>query len=412
MTNKFPADPLAQYHRCAGPLGDYIEGFAALLVTRGYARATEKQKLRVVAGFSCWLDRGRLEIGDVDEQRGTEFLRARRRRGRAHRGDGPTLRTLLEHLRELGVILALTRAVDSTELSRAEQRVSLYLAQERGLSRTTVINYLREIRRFLFWRFAGGAIRLDEIRLTDVTRFVSRQAHVFSPGRVKLMLTALRAFFRFLRLRGETTVDLASSVLSVADWRRARMPQWIPAAQVKQILRHCDQQTLVGQRDYTIVLLLARLGLRAGEVVGMTLDDIDWDAGDLVVRGKGGRQERMPLPRDVGKALATYVRHGRPACGSRRVFICAKAPRQGFTSSVAVCTIVRRALTRAGLHPPSQGAHLLRHSLATEMLRRGASLAEIGEILRHRHPDTTAIYAKVDLGALRAVAPPWLGGGA
>ena len=226
------------------------------------------------------------------------------------------------------------------------------------------------------------------------------------------MLTALRAFFRFLRLRGETTVDLASSVLSVADWRRARVPQWIPAAQVKQILRHCDQQTVVGQRDYTIVLLLARLGLRAGEVVGMTLDDIDWDAGDLVVRGKGGRQERMPLPRDVGKALATYVRHGRPACASRRVFICAKAPRQGFTSSVAVCTIVRRALMRAGLHPPSQGAHLLRHSLATEMLRRGASLAEIGEILRHRHPDTTAIYAKVDFKALRAIAPPWPGAAA
>jgi len=159
-------------------------------------------------------------------------------------------------------------------------------------------------------------------------------------------------------------------------------------------------------------LLLARLGLRAGEVVGMTLDDIDWDAGELVVRGKGGRQDRLPLPRDVGQALATYVRHGRPPCASRRVFICAKAPRRGFTSSVAVCTIVRRALARAGLHPPSTGAHLLRHSLATEMLRRGASLAEIGEILRHRHPDTTAIYAKVDLRALRAVAPPWPGGAA
>jgi site-specific recombinase XerD len=412
MTNNFPADPLAQHRRCAGPLGEYIEGFEALLGARGYARSTEKQKLRVVAGFSRWLDRGRLEIGDVDERRGVEFLRARRRRGRAHRGDGPTLRTLLEHLRQLSVIPAPTPAVDPTELSRVEQTCGVYLTQERGLSRATVINYLREIRRFLFWRFAVGAICLDEIHLTDVTRFVSRHAHVLSPGRVKLMLTALRSFFRLLRLRGETTVDLASSVLSVADWRLARVPQWIPAAQVKQILRHCDRQTLVGQRDYTIVLLLARLGLRAGEVVGMTLDDIDWDAGDLVVRGKGGRQERMPLPRDVGTALATYVRHGRPACASRRVFICAKAPRRGFTSSVAVCTIVRRALRRAGLHPPSQGAHLFRHSLATEMLRRGASLAEIGEILRHRHPDTTAIYAKVDIGALRAVAPPWPGGAA
>jgi site-specific recombinase XerD len=160
------------------------------------------------------------------------------------------------------------------------------------------------------------------------------------------------------------------------------------------------------------LLLLARLGLRAGEVVGMTLDDLDWEAGELLVRGKGGRQDRMPLPGDVGKALATYLRRGRPPCGSRRVFICARAPRRGFTSSVAVCTIVRRALARAGLHPPSTGAHLLRHTLATEMLRRGASLTEIGEILRHRHPDTTAIYAKVDLEALRAVAPPWPRGAA
>ena len=408
MTNKFLADPLAQHRRCAGPLGAYIEGFEALLGARGYARATEKEQLQFVADFSRWLDRRRLEIDDVDERRGTEFVRARR----VGRSDGTTLRTLLEHLRQIGVIPASTPAVDPTELSRIEQTFSLYLAQERGLSRATLINYLPVVRRFLSARFATGAIRPEEIRLTDVTRFVSRHAHAFSPGRVKLMLTALRSFFRFLRLRGETAVDLASSVLSVADWRLARVPQWIPAAQVKQILRYCDQQTLVGQRDYTIMLLLARLGLRAGEVVSLTLDDIDWEAGELVVRGKGGRQDRLPLPCDVGKALATYLCHGRPSCVSRRVFICAKAPRRGFTSSVAVCTIVRRALARAGLHPPSTGAHLLRHSLATEMLRRGASMAEIGEILRHRHPDTTAIYAKVDLGALRAVAPPWPGGAA
>jgi site-specific recombinase XerD len=321
------------------------------------------------------------------------------------------VRTLLEHLRQIRVIPAPTVTVRPTERSRVEQAFSRYLAQERGLSPATVINYLPEVRRFLSERFVTGAIRLDKLRLPDVTQFVARHARAFSPGRVKLLLTALRAFFRFLRLTGETAIDLAASVLSVADWRLARVPQWIPAAQVQQVLQHCDRQTRLGQRDYTIVLLLARLGLRAGEVVSLTLDDIDWEAGELVIRSsKGGRQDRMPLPRDVGQALATYLRQGRPAGGSRRVFLCAKAPRRGFTSSVAVCTIVRRALARAGLHPPSTGAHLFRHSLATEMLRRGASLAEIGEILRHRHPDTTAIYAKVDLGALRAVAPPWPGG--
>jgi len=412
MSTTFRADPPAQHRWCAGPLGGYLESFGTLLEARGYARATEQQKLQLVATFSRWLARRRLAIGAVDERRGTAFVRARRTRRRAHRGDGATIRMLLEHLRQSGVIPAPPVAVQPTERSRIEQAFSQYLGQERGLARATVVNYLPEVRRFLSWRFATGPIRLDAIRLPEVTRFVVRHAHAFSPRRVQLMLTALRSFFRFLRLHGDTVIDLASSVLSVADWRLARVPQWIPAAQVKQVLHHCDQQTRVGQRDYTIVLLLARLGLRAGEVVGLTLDDIDWEAGTLLVRGKGGRQDRMPLPRDVGQALATYLRQGRPPCGLRRVFVCARAPRRGFSSSVAVCTIVRRALARAGLHPPSTGAHLLRHTLATEMLRRGASLAEIGEILRHRHPDTTAIYAKVDLEALRAVAPPWPGGAA
>jgi site-specific recombinase XerD len=271
-------------------------------------------------------------------------------------------------------------------------------------------NYLPEVRRFLSDRFGKGAVVLGELRPKDITQFVSRNAHLHSPGRARLMVTAIRSFLRFLHVTGETVTDLTAVVPTVANWRLARLPQWIPAEQVNKVLQDCDQETTVGQRDYTILLLLARLGLRAGEVVAMTLDDIDWDNGELLVRGKGRRQVRMPLPADVGRALATYLRRGRPSCSSRRVFICAKAPRRGFTNSVAVCTLVMRALRRAGLNPPSKGAHLFRHSLATEMLRRGATLPQIGEILRHRHPDTTAIYAKVDLGALRPIAPPWPGG--
>ena len=163
-------------------------------------------------------------------------------------------------------------------------------------------------------------------------------------------------------------------------------------------------------RDYAILLLLARLGLRGGEVVTLTLDDLHWEAGEITIRGKGGRHHRLPLPQDVGEALVTYLREGRPHCSTRRVFLRARAPRRGFSSSVAIADIVRRALERAGLHPPRKGAHLLRHTLATQMLRKGASLAEIGEVLRHQHPDTTAIYAKVDLQALRALAQPWPGG--
>jgi site-specific recombinase XerD len=226
------------------------------------------------------------------------------------------------------------------------------------------------------------------------------------------MVGALRSFFRFLRWRGDIVIDLASTVPRVADWRLSSLPKSLPAGEVERLIMSCRQATVTGQRDYTVLLLLARLGLRAGEVVALTLDDIDWDAGELKVRGKGGREDRLPIPRDVGRAMTVYLRHGRPRdCTTRRFFVRRKAPLRGFASSVAVCTIVRRALERAGIASPRKGAHLLRHSLATEMLRKGAPLAEIGEVLRHRLVDTTAIYAKVDLVALRALAPPWPAGG-
>jgi len=201
-------------------------------------------------------------------------------------------------------------------------------------------------------------------------------------------------------------------VPTVADWRLSTLPKSLAPEQVARLLKSCDQRTVTGQRDYTILLLLARLGLRAGEVVAMTLEDLDWEAGELTVRDKGGRQDRLPLPHDVGAALATYLRQGRPRCLTRRVFVRMAAPRRGFASSVAICGIMQRALARARLHPPRKGAHLLRHSLATQMLQRGASLPEIGEVLRHELAQTTEIYAKVDFTALRALAQPWPRGAA
>jgi integrase/recombinase XerD len=224
---------------------------------------------------------------------------------------------------------------------------------------------------------------------------------------VKLTVTALRAFFGWLRLRGDVATDLAACVPTVAHWRLGTLPKSLPPEDVERLLRGCDQRTATGRRDHAILLLLARLGLRAGEVVAMELEDLDWDAGEVAVRGKGGRRDRLPLPLDVGQALAAYLRDGRPTCATRRVFVRSSAPWRGFASSVAICSLVEAALKRVGLHPPRKGAHLLRHTLACTMLRRGASLAEIGEILRHRSADTTAIYAKVDVRALRALALAW-----
>jgi len=226
------------------------------------------------------------------------------------------------------------------------------------------------------------------------------------------MTTAFRSFFRYLFQKGELQANLAAAVPTVADWRLSTVPKYLAPEEVKRMLEACNRRTASGRRDYAILLLLARLGLRAGEVVALQLDHIKWRAGEILVRGKGLFHDRMPLPSDVGKALASYLRRDRPACQTRRVFVCMKAPRRGFANPSTLTTIVRRALARADLHPTFKGAHLLRFSLATSMLRSGATMGEIGEVLRHRIPNTTEIYAKVDFDGLRSLAHPWPIGGA
>ena len=255
-------------------------------------------------------------------------------------------------------------------------------------------------------RFRHGPIALARLGPRDVTRFVTETARS-SPGRMKVILSALRVFLRWLHQRGATPTSLAGCVPSAPDWRLVTVPKALPTEQVEQIVASCDRATARGRRDYAILLLLARLGLRAGEVVAMELDDLDWQQGELLVRGKGGWQDGLPLPHDVGAAIADYLRWGRPACASRRVFVSVRAPVSAFAGPSAISDLVRRALDRAGLDPPRKGAHTLRHALACTMLHRGASLTEIGQILRHRSPETTAIYAKVDVAGLRALALAW-----
>ena len=239
-----------------------------------------------------------------------------------------------------------------------------------------------------------------------------RQSQRVSRSRAKLLVTALRSFLRHLYQRGEIPVDLASAIFSVVSWRLSGLPRSLAPEQVESILNRCDLSTTAGRRDHAILVLLARLGLRGGEVVAMTLDDLDWDAGVVSVSGKGQRREPLPLTREVGQALAAYLCDARPRCSTRRVFVRIHAPHCGFAGPAAIGDVVRRALARAGIDPPFKGSHLLRHSLATGMLRHGASLEEIGQILRHRQPETTQIYAKLDLEALRALAPAWPGGAA
>jgi site-specific recombinase XerD len=398
---------LARYR--VGPLGAYTEQYAARLQERQYAGSTAAGKLRVIGDLSRWLQRRHLGIENLDERVISKFLHHRRRYDQVRHGDAAAAGLLLGLLREQGVVPPPPgKQVDATGL--IERDFELYLTQERRLSPATLHNTLPFVRRFLAERFDAGSVSLGEIRAPDVSGFVLRHAHTQSPARAKLMVGALRSFFRFLHLRGDITVNLALAVPTVADWRLSTLPKSIEPDQVERLLRSCDRRTAAGRRDHAVLLLLARLGLRAGEVASLSLDDIDWEAGEITVHGKGSRQDRLPLPQDVGEALAAYLCHGRPACASRRVFLTVRAPIHDITGHGVVGSIVWRSLGRAGIRSARKGAHLLRHSLAVRMLRQGGSLSEIGEILRHRLPDTTAIYAKVDLTALRALAPSWPGG--
>ena len=249
-------------------------------------------------------------------------------------------------------------------------------------------------------RFRGRPLCLKALKASDISDFVLRYSPSMAVRRAQLMTTAFRSFFRFLFLKGELQADLAASVPTVANWRLSTVPKFLTPKEVERVLKACNRYTAVGRRDYAILLLLARLGLRAGEVVALQLEDINWRAGEILIRGKGLLHDRMPLPADVGEALASYLRRDRPPCQTRRVFVCTRAPRRGFAGPSTLTTIVRRALERANLHPEFKGAHLLRHSLATSMLRSGATMGEIAEILRHRALNTTEIYAKVDFEGL------------
>jgi site-specific recombinase XerD len=394
----------------SGPLAPYAEAFAQRLREQGYAPWTLQDKLHVVARLSDWLAERQLPVGALDEQRICGFLHefhaCERRR---YHGDPTTLRDLLRQLSDEGVLPQPTAVVEDGPQAAMLRAFRCYLIQERGLALTTVDTYVAVAGRFLATRFGTARVDPATLRAHDVIAFVRAEAHRLSPKPAQLMVSALRGFLRFLHQHGRIAVDLSASVPTVADWRRAGVPKYLPAEQVETLLACCDQRTVAGQRDYAVLLLLARLGLRAGEVVHLHLEDVDWSEGLLTVCGKGGRWRRLPLPVDVGEAIAGYLRSGRPPCSTRRVFVRLRAPHTGFAASVAIDGIVSRALTRAGLQPPLRGAHLLRHSLATTMLRRGASLAEIGQLLGHRLPQTTEIYAKVDACALSELAQPWPG---
>jgi site-specific recombinase XerD len=390
-----------------GPLALSLKIYAHRLREDGYATHSGFVQLRLLGYFNRWPDRKRLASEDVDATTIEQYLRGRAQNGKLRKGDAAALFRLLAILRPDRTDV-ITPPPTAVELALGE--FQQYLRQERSLSEATVINYTPVARSFLSERFPKGALHFERITATDITAFVQRQATLVTSKRAPLVVTALRSFLRYLFLSGIVAIDLATCVPTIATWSLSNMPRFLAGEQIRKILASCDKETAIGKRDYALLLLLARLGLRAGEVVALTLEDFDWEAGLVTVRGKGRRVAQMPVPSEVGTAIADYLSAGRPRCSSRRVFIRAKAPLTGFANSIAICSLVDRAMERAGVESEYRGSHVFRHSLATGMLNHGASLDEIGDLLRHRRPDTTRIYAKVDLVSLRSIALPWPGG--
>lgn len=383
-----------------GPLVPFADDFTSMLKASGYAPLTIVNELRVMAHLSRWMQARDLTVAELSSEVLQGYEASVRASGRTFMCSNGSLLPLRHFL---GIAPSCSEPAPvsaSTELLASFRQ---HLLNERGLAESTTTAYLLRTSRFLAWSAADGNVAA--LTTGDVTRAVLRESQNVSVGSAQFFVAALRScsFLRFCFIEGLLAVDLSAAALAVTGRRRSSLPRGISPRDARALLRACDRRQAAGRRDYAVIVTLLRLGLRAGEVASLTLDDIDWRAAEIVVHGKGHRDERLPLPPDVGEAMG-YLQRGRPATSSRAVFVRSIAP-IGPLSRGGVSFIVRYASVRAGLAP--MGAHRLRHTLACDMVGANVPLPEIGQVLRHRNLASTANYARVDLAALRGLARPW-----
>jgi site-specific recombinase XerD len=391
--------------RGKNPVTALSSGFEEDLRRQGYAPGTIWKHRKLLNELSGWLQGQELMMGNLSMVQVDQFMADRRAAGVRKLKTRKALGPILDYLRRLGLAPAAEAPLEDGPAGEILQRYRQFLITERGLATVTAGRYIDCLRPFLDRRMAAGELDLGGLTQADVTSFVVAWCPCRNSGVAKLTVTALRSFLGFLHLDGVTEWSLVPAVPTVLRRRLAGLPKGLEPDQVRRLLAACDADTAVGCRDLAILSLLVRLGLRRGEVAGLGLDDIDWRAGTIRVRGKGNCHEQLPLPPDLGRRLAQYLRHARPAdAQGRTVFVRHFAPHQAL-SPTRVSTIVADAARRAGIGRVH--SHRLRHTAATELLRSGASLPEIGQILRHRRVETTAIYAKVDRDTLRLIARPW-----
>lgn len=401
--------------RAAGPVSEHLGSFVELLIRQQFVAAVVCVKALHAAAFDRWLAQHDVDPAEITEAHVQHFTRRRRQchgpiRTETRRREEYDVQQLLGFLRSRGV--CAQAVISSTAVDDLVATFARHMLEQQGLAAPTIERYTIAARQFLKNRFGEGAVDMRLVVASDIIDFILGQsAHLRPPG-LKCVVTAMRSFLRFGQYRGDVAAELVAAVPAVATWTTTpALPRAISLDHAQRAIANCDLGTSIGLRDRAILLILARLGLRANEVITLQLGDCDWERGHLRVRSKGGRECLLPLPDDVGSAIAAYLEHGRPAGDDRQLFLRSTAPICGFKSgSDGIGSIVKYALARAGVDAPHRGSHQFRHALAVRMLRGGASFAEIGEVLRHRSPQTTSIYARVDLDALRPLALPWPGG--
>jgi len=394
--------------RMVGPLTPYAAGFAEELARLGFTTFSARGQLGVAVRLSRWLAEAGLDAAALTTAVADSFLAARRAAGYTAFLTPKALMPLLSYLRGLGVIPDATAPGPLGGVEQLLERFRRYLLVERGVTAAVACGYLDSVRAFV-GRVGVDLAALKRLDAGAVSAFLVAESRRLTPKTTQRTATALRSLLRLWFLDGTVSSPLADAVPKIAN-RQPSLPRALPPVQVDALLSSCDTATTAGLRDLAMLTLLSRLGLRAGEVAGLRLDDVGWRAGLLTIRGKGSRLDQLPLPPEAGERMVAYLRAGRPATAlDRSLFVRVKAPHRGLTAA-GVTQAVAAAAKRAGLG--TVYAHRLRHSAATSMLAAGAPLVEIGQVLRHRRPATTAIYAKVDLTALRTLARPWPTAGA
>jgi len=389
----------------------HCAAFLDELRAQGYASSTIRQYERTVEQLCARMEARGLGSEDLDGLAIAELCNAvlKERPASTRTYETFCLGRFVDHLTVSGVVSPAAPPVHApTAMDRLRAEYDAYLRQQRGMSEATIYHCVRFLERFMSFRFGETLGELNDITPDDIVAFLARLTAGSRPYRDKTPPTHLRTLFKFLFWSGKTRRNLANSVPRVAQPRPANLPRHLMPDEIQRLIDAVRTDDALGRRNHAMLLLIARLGLRAPEVIGIRLEDIDWRAGELLIRGKGKLHDRMPLPADAGEAIVAYIRNGR-AGTSRALFVSGRPPYRPFKDAQMVNGILRKAFEKTGLKPPQKyvGSHLLRHSLATDMLRKGASLDEIGDVLRHRSRATTMIYARHDIDALRSIARDW-----